>query len=104
MSMSLTNDQRTDRNAKPTRPTATIAKIVFEWIDRKYKDQRIASKKLAELASFGEHIVSVRTTEAWIQRRSPPCQDSIEIMTARCDDLARRIEEERSKLRAGINR
>ena len=104
MSMSLTNDQRTCRNAEPTRPTATIAKIIFEWIDRKYKDQRIASKKLAELASFGDHEVSVRTTEAWLQHRSPPCMDSIEIMTARCEDLARKLGEERAKLRSAVNR
>lgn len=102
--MSLTNDRKPRKSANEPHTSVIIAETVFAWIERKFGEQRNASKKLARLASFGEHTVSHRTVERWLKRKSPPCLPSIEIMAARCEDLARQLDEERAKLRSAVNR
>jgi hypothetical protein len=104
MSMAVTTNERTRAKVKVTLASVTISEAVFSWIERKFGEQRNASKKLSSFASHGEHQVSHRTTEKWLKRKAPPSLDSIEIMAARCEDLARKLDEERAKLRSAVNR
>jgi len=102
--MALATDQYTTSSAKLPPVSVVYASMVFDWIDRKFGDRRNASKKLASFASFGEHQVSSRTSEAWLKRKKPPSLDSIEIMAARCHELAAELERERSRLRELLSR
>jgi hypothetical protein len=104
MSMSLTTNEYTLATVKPTRANVIFSRAVFGWIDRKFKDQKLAAKKLADFASFGAHQVSARTVEAWLHHKAPPCLTSLEIMAARCEELAAELEQERGKLRAVLSK
>lgn len=82
---------------------ATFNEAVAGYI-AKYRGLRGAAKILARLASAGSHSVSPHTTRAWLINRSDPSLMSIEIMAARCEELAAILEQERIAIRALVHK
>ncbi len=100
MSFAMTStNQDTCERVKTTRPHVYFTHAFYRWVDRNIVPMRHGSKILATRASYGAHQVSVRTAEGWLQKRTVPTLESIEIMAARCDDLFAELEIERRRLR-----
>ena len=77
---------------------SSFPEAVLSWIGRRFAEERGAAKKLARLASCADHQVSPHTARVWLRGRAEPCWRSVEIMAARCDDLAAELEARRRRL------
>lgn len=82
-----------------THKCVSLAEVFFGWVDDEFGQARDAAKKLAALASTEWNSVSHRTAEKWKQHKNPPQAESLEIMIARCDELAERVRQQREALR-----
>ncbi len=73
-----------------------------EWVAKHFGVQPHAANRAANAASFGEHQVSARTAERWLNGTAKPSPESLEILAARFEELDRILQHERRKTRDAI--
>jgi hypothetical protein len=103
MSMALTTNE-VDTTRTENDRVHSFGNIIKAYLHAKYSERRNAAKALARDASWLGHTVSHHTARAWLKGRTQPSMESIEVLAARCEDLARKLDEERAKLRSAVNR